>query len=647
MKKEKTNKLILIMILYLAGIFMGAIDTGIVTPARTIIQNEFGISSQSSVWMITIYTLAYAASVPIMGKLADKYGRKIIYIICITLFGLGSLFCGLSSNIFGFPLLIIARVIQAIGGGGIVPIATAEFGTTFPKEKRGLALGLVGGVYGVANVFGASAGSAILDLFGTNNWSFIFYINVPISLFIILCGIFTLKNNKDEENNKRIDLFGITILTIMVLSLLYGLNNLDFFDIINSLKQTDVYPYLLILIFCIPIFIFAEKKAEDPVISLTYFTNKNILITLLLSTLSGFIMMGVIFVPQFSENCLKLATGSGGYLVIMLGLFAGLGAPISGKMIDKYGSKIILALGFISTIVGALFMIFITTNYPNMITVLIGLALSGLGIGFTMGTPINYMMLENTDSKESNSALATVSLVRSIGTAIAPAIMVGFISSAGMNVQPNIMDILPNKITIEKLPYSLEIKESLNDMKDNQNLSDIYESISLIEKMLDGNIDINSNNKSNKLPKETIELLQSSDVTNIVENTKTMSEIMFKTMKKETITNITNGIEKGINKIDEAISTMKNLPYKKESINEQISSMEKLSYEMKELKASIPSSFDKAYKNYLKEIDNKSLEIENTFQKTLNKGFSNIYILITVISLLALIILVLYKPTKS
>jgi MFS family permease len=89
-KKEK-NSYILVMIIYLAGIFMGAIDTGIVTPARTIIQNSFGVEARSGIWIITIYTLAYAASVPVMGKLADRYGRKFVYLTCIILFGCGSL----------------------------------------------------------------------------------------------------------------------------------------------------------------------------------------------------------------------------------------------------------------------------------------------------------------------------------------------------------------------------------------------------------------------------------------------------------------------------------------------------------------------------------------------------------------------------
>ena len=195
-----SRRFVVVMLLYLLGLFMGALDTGIVTPARTVIQSDLGVDSSTGIWMITIYTLFYAASIPVMGKLADMYGRKYIYIVSSTLFGRGSLFCGLSSMFDSFTMLIIARAVQAIGGGGIMPIATAEFGTSFPPEKRGMALGMVGGVYGIANVFGASVGSLIMDIFGTENWSYIFYLNVPITVFIVIGGFICLVNNRQEDS---------------------------------------------------------------------------------------------------------------------------------------------------------------------------------------------------------------------------------------------------------------------------------------------------------------------------------------------------------------------------------------------------------------------------------------------------------------
>jgi EmrB/QacA subfamily drug resistance transporter len=555
-KKSKKPSLVLIMIIYLFGVFMGAIDTGIVTPARTIIQNNLGVGEQVGIWMITIYTLAYAASIPIMGKLADKYGRKYIYLTSIFLFGLGSLFCGLSQNFGSFSLLLTARVIQAIGGGGIMPIATGEFGTSFPKEKRGMALGLVGGVYGIANIFGSSAGSAILDLFGADNWQFIFYINIPIAVFVIIIGFLILPNNKAIDTRK-IDFFGIFTVVAMVLSLLYGLTNIDFFHLWDSVSSMEVFPYLLIFIILLPLYIYIEKKASDPVINLSYFTNKNIIITLLISFISGMVMMGMIFVPQFSENALKIASGSGGYFVMILGLFAGVGAPLSGRLIDKFGVKFILFLGFLVSIVGSLFLILVTTSFPNIVTVVASLILIGIGVGFTMGTPLNYMMLQNTDVKESNSALATLSLVRSIGTAIAPAIMVGFLAHAGGQVQTNVMSILPNEIAMPELPYATEISDTINQLKENPQMKERLASVDIPDLAAMQNIRLDFNQKSDyQMPEELVNLMKSADVTTITENSQILAENMFAEMTPGVINKISTGIGQGIDGIDSGINAI-------------------------------------------------------------------------------------------
>lgn len=546
----------MIMVVYLLGIFMGALDTGIVTPARTVIQTNLMVDDKTGIWMITMYTLAYAASIPVMGKLADRFGRKYIYLLSIFLFGLGSLFCGLSQNFGSFPMLLVARAVQAIGGGGIVPVATAEFGTTFPKEKRGMALGLVGGVYGIANIFGASAGSAILDLAGTANWQYIFYINVPITIFILVAGLICLPNTR-VENVKKIDIGGITIVTIMVLCVLYGLKNIDFFDFINTFLSASVYPFLIFFALLLPVFILVEKRAEDPVINLAYFKNRNILITLVLSFITGVVIMGMIFVPQFCENAMKIATGKGGYYVIILGLFAGVGAPFSGKLIDKFGVKITLGFGFLVSVIGSLFLIFVTANYPSTLTVVISLILMGLGIGFTMGTPINYMMLDNTKVEESNSALATVSLIRSIGTAVAPAIMIGFIAHAGLSVQTNVMNLLPTEVNVPTLPYAQELTDEFNQLKGNEAIGDKLATVTLPDLTANKMIEINMNADSgNDVPEDLVALMKESDVTTITENSKTFAEQMFAIMTPEPIAEINSGIDSGINGLNTGVSQL-------------------------------------------------------------------------------------------
>ena len=204
-------------------------------------------------------------------------------------------------------------------------------------------------------LFGASAGSLILDIFGQQNWSFIFYVNVPVCIFIFIAGIVCLPKSKNR-NVAPIDILGILILTCMTLSLLIGLKNIDFFDLANSIKTIEVFPYLILTLLLIPFLIVAERHAQDSVINLSYFRNPRILITLILSILTGVIMMGMIFIPQFAENAMKMPSGSGGYFVIILGLFAGFGAPMSGKLIDKFGVKLVLSIGFIASVAGCLYL---------------------------------------------------------------------------------------------------------------------------------------------------------------------------------------------------------------------------------------------------------------------------------------------------
>ena len=542
------------MALYLLGIFMGAIDTGIVTPARTIIQNDLGVDDQTGIWMITIYTLAYAASIPVMGKLADRFGRKPVYLVSILLFGLGSLLCGLSEATGSFAFLVAARAIQAVGGGGILPIATAEFGTEVPVEKRGMALGLVGGVFGVANIFGSSAGSLILDVFGAHQWQYIFYVNLPISVVIIAGGLVFLPNHRTTSVAK-IDLLGIALLVGMVLSLLYGLRNLDFFDLAGSLASTDVYPFLIAFAVLLPLFILAERRAEDPVTNLHFFRSRPIVLTLGIAFLTGFILMGTVFVPQFAENALHVPSGKGGYFVIILGLASGIGAPLSGRLTDALGPKRVLGFGLGASIVGALVLILWTIPQPSMLSVVVALALLGLGLGFSVGSPLNYMMLEQTRTEESNSALATLSLIRSIGTTIAPAIMVGFLAHSGTLVQDQLTSLLPTQVTAPQLPYAAELQAKIEQLRSDENMKDKLAGVEFPDLTAQRTIEIDPKG-GGTLPDDLVELLKTADVTTITDRTKTVAVRMFEVNTPATIADIQSGVQQGIDGMRSGVAEM-------------------------------------------------------------------------------------------
>lgn len=652
MPSTQKKTYVLVAAVYLLGLFIGALDTGIVTPARTVIQADLGVDDQSGVWLITIYTLAYAAAIPVMGKLADKYGRKYIYLTSIFLFGLGSLLCGLAQDFSNFNMLLVARAIQAVGGGGIMPVATAEFGTAFPPEKRGMALGLVGGVYGIANVFGASAGSLILDIFGQTNWQFIFYVNLPICAFIIIAGLASLSNNK-EKDVRPIDIWGTITLVLMILSLLYGLRNLDLFDIANSIQSTDVYPFLIAFVILLPIFILFEKRAADPVLNLSYFKNPSIVATLLLSIITGVIMMGMVFIPQFAENALRLPSGSGGYFVIILGLFAGVGSPMSGKLIDNMGVKVVLGFGLAVSVVGSLFLGFVAVPDPSILTVTISLVLIGLGLGFTMGTPLNYMMLEKTDPKESNSALATLSLVRSIGTAIAPAIMVAFIAQAGTTAQAVIEDSLPSTVTVPVSAEAQAVSDDLDELSDSGDMYDeMTEGIDLSTLTEPQVIDLNEmkNEGDLELPEDVVTLMQGSDVTTIADNTKTMVAAMFDLASPDAIASAQEGIQEGIDgvadameQLGDALAAMPSASPAYAAMQSAYEQLETLDGDMRALYDSIPQSFQTAKDDYLQVIGENAGEIQDLFHTELNQGFKEMFMLVAACAFVGLVVLMFYR----
>ena len=544
----------LVMGLYLLGIFMGAIDTGIVTPARTVIQRDLGVTDQAGIWMITIYTLAYAAAIPVMGKLADRVGRKQIYLVSIILFGVGSLACGLAQDFGSFPMLIVARAVQAVGGGGILPIATAEIGTEVPIEKRGVALGLVGAVYGIANIFGASVGSLILDVVGVHNWQWIFYVNVPIAALIVVAGLAFLPNHR-EQSVKPIDVLGSFLLVALILSLLYGLRNLDLFDLGASFRSTEVWPFLLGAAVLLPLLLLAERRAADPVLNLRYFTDFSHGGVLLLALLSGIILIAVVFIPQFAENALRIPTGAGGYTVIALGLASGVGAPLSGTLTDRVGPKPILGLGAALSVVAAAVGILWAIPHPSTASAFTTLGLFGLGLGFIVGSPLNYLMLERTPKRESNSALATVSLMRALGTTLAPAIMVGFLAQAGTLVQDRLTAVLPTTVAVPALPYAAELQATFDELKADENLKDKVAGVEFPDLTSKSTIEIEPNG-GGTLPDDLVDLLKTADVTNIVERSKTVATRMFDEQTPARVAEIQDGVQKGLDSLTDAASEL-------------------------------------------------------------------------------------------
>ena len=638
--KTGSRRWVLVLVLYLLGLFMGALDTGIVTPARTVIQSDLGVDEKLGIWMITVYTLAYAAAIPVMGKLADRIGRKPLYLIAIALFGLGSLLCGLSQDVGSFPMLIIARIIQAIGGGGIVPIATAEVGTSVPPAKRGMALGLVGGVYGIANVFGASAGSLILDIVGSHNWQWIFYINVPIAIAIIVLGVRFLPA-PISESTRKLDLAGITVLVVLILALLYGLRNLDFFDLGNSIRDLGVYPFLLAAIVLLPILVAIELRASDPVLNLRDFSHQTIGTTLLLAALSGVVMMSIVFIPQFAENSLQMRAGSGGYLVVILGLASGVGAPMSGRLTDRFGPRAVLGVGALISMIAAATLIFWTAPHPSMASVVIALVLMSLGLGFLIGSPLNYLMLHSVPEREATSSLATMSLVRAVGTTLAPAILVGVLANSLAGMPTTLMAQMPTQITIPALPHAAELQAKFDQLKQDPAMAGQLEGLDIPD-LTRTTIEVDMGAGSGQLDPDLQLLMRTADVTNIVDRSAQVAERIFDQQTPGQVASIQDGVAKAITAVNEQAAALPPIPATEAARTELATTASQL----QELSDAVPGAFEQAKQDYIAELRAGGPALEATFQHELNMGFVNLFWFYGAASALMLVLLVFIPGRK-
>lgn len=595
----------LVLVLYLAGIGMGALDMGIVNPARTVIQNGLGVDDKVGVWVFTIYTLAYAAAIPVIGKIADIIGRKPVYVLAIGLFGLGSLGCGLAQDFSSLGLLLASRAIQAIGGGGMMPVATAAVGTIVPPSKRGMALGLVGMVYGVASVFGGSAGSLVLDIAGQENWQWIFYINVPIAAIVVALGIWALPQ-EDQSSDRKLDLPGVFILVIMITALLWAFQNLDFTNISKSIRDRDVWVGLLLFVILLPVFWVAEKRARDPLIDFKYFGTINVGCTLMFGAVSGILMMTVMFIPQFAENCMRLPSGAGGYPTIIIGVASAVGAPLSGRLTDRFGPRAVLGVGVVISTIAGFMLIYWASAHPGILSNSVSIFVMGLGLGFLMGAPLTYLILHLIPETDANSGQATLSLIRSLGTTLAPAILVGLLATAMGGLSGKVMDAMPPMEmpampamtaaapnTSGSMPSGISPEGKTNGQTTPSNAqTNVPEQKPSLEAAAPKR-KTDMGFKMSDMPASLQDKIKTADVTNVVDRSKDIANYMFDQQEAK----------------------------------------------MKAQMGTVPPGMEQMRAKYLQDIESHRDQIETAFQMGLNEGFSRLFWFYTILSLAGVLLL--------
>jgi EmrB/QacA subfamily drug resistance transporter len=420
--EHKTRNNIL-LVLFL-GVLMGALDIAIVGPALPVIQKSFGADERSAAWIFTIYVLFNLISVPLMAKLSDAVGRRQIYVLDVSLFALGSLLVALSPSL---TVLLVGRAIQGFGAGGVFPVASAVIGDTFPPEKRGGALGLIGAVFGIAFLFGPILAGIVLHL---ASWHGLFLINLPVAVIVIALSLRTLPATYPGPRG-AFDWTGMVVLGVLLAALTYSINQLDTAHLARSLPTLNIWPLLILAPILIPVFILVEQRAVNPVVRLTLFDSRQVTLVSFIAAGAGLGEASIVFIPSFIIAAFGSRPEEASLMLLPAVLAMGFASPLAGRMLDRWGSKVVLLLGSAGVAAG----MFVVGDFgTNIIFFYFAALLVGFGLGMLLGAPLRYVMLNEAPLSERASAQGILTLNTSIGQLVSGALVGAIAASLGGGV---------------------------------------------------------------------------------------------------------------------------------------------------------------------------------------------------------------------
>lgn len=408
----------MVTIAMMVAVFLVAIDVTVVSTAMPHIVGELqGLSLYS--WVFAIYTLTTSVTTPIYGKLADLFGRKIIFCVGVILFVLGSILSGQSQSM---NELIWFRAFQGIGAGAVMPITFTIIGDLFPGEQRARMQGVFSGVWGIAGLLGPLVGGLFVDHF---SWRWIFYINVPVGAVSLILVIMFL-HETFERKAKKIDYWGALVFTIAISSLLYALLNGGSTYAWGS--STIIFLFIAAAI-GIALFLWIETKVEEPMLPLSLFKIPVIAVSNIVGFLISFVLIGVnVYLPMWIQSILNHSATSSGLTLMPMSFAWPLASTFAGRYMYRIGSKFTTLIGVILVALGTAWTLSIQLQSPYWYFVGIMIVI-GLGMGYAV-TPTTVLIQSAVGWQMRGAATASNTFVRSLGQTIGIAILGSLFNSS-------------------------------------------------------------------------------------------------------------------------------------------------------------------------------------------------------------------------
>lgn len=393
-----------ILLTVLPMTFMTTLDSSIVNVALPTMAKELNTSMAGIEWVVTSYLIVICATILLFGKLGDVLGKTRIFKFGIGVFTIGSLLCGFSNTLF---MLILSRLVQAIGAGAAMATNQGIITETFPPNERGRALGMTGTAVALGTMVGPTLGGLIVSI---APWEYIFLINIPIGILVYI-GVIKILPFKKKASDFKIDVKG-SILFMISITLLF--TSINFGQSLGFTNMFIVMSFIISLIL-FAIFIRVEKNSDNPMLDIKIFKNRLFSLSIFCG-FTSFISIGAvnIILPFYYQDVLSLSPSVAGLMMTVSPIILAVVAPLSGYLSDKMGSEKISALGLSILSIGIISLVLFNVNTPLIVVgILVGLLSLGSGI---FQSPNNSLIMSTVEKNELGIAGSINGLVRNLGT---------------------------------------------------------------------------------------------------------------------------------------------------------------------------------------------------------------------------------------
>ncbi len=402
------------------GVLVAALDIAILAPSLRSIGEYFAVDNERTLaWVFIIFTLFTQLGIPFMSWLSDVYGRRFAYVLCLVFFTAG-LIVVIAGSTFGIVLL--GRAIQGIGVSGIVPVTSAVIGDIYPMEKRGRMLGIVGAVFGIAFIIGPIL-SGLLIPYG---WQWPFGILVPIAMVVGVLGYRQLPASQ-VDTAPSLDLWGILSLLASISMITLGISRLETEHLGQSVLSIQVWPFLVGAVCFMGAFIFVEKRVSKPFIRLELFASRQISLACLISVGAGMTEAVFVFLPSFAYEVFGVSDRAASMMLMPLVLALAIGAPLTGRLVDRIGAKRIVQGG---TFFVALGMGLLAVLVDQQVLYYTGIACVGFGLSALLGSSISYILLNEARVSERTLVQGVSRLFKGFGRLVGGAMIGAIVASA-------------------------------------------------------------------------------------------------------------------------------------------------------------------------------------------------------------------------